>query len=503
MAAIPIPELKHFYRHETLDVAELVIPPDRIREEVGDLTELVTSLQEVGQLVPIVVNTIRELAPDKPYDYELTYELIDGFRRVAAFKELGWKRIGKINLYDLTDADLFQIELHTNIVRKQLNPAEKADAISKLHEMRQTEFGVTTPRGVREVGEGTPKLVPATRDVKGWSQEDTAEALGVSQSSVSRAVVISKALKQYPQLRASKSEDDILRRLRKIRMDEAMTQMAAITGKEERESEEPIVSVEIIHGDSLTEVPKLRDGRYDVAFLDPPYGVDVEQTHRSSSAWEEMFMDDKDSAHITTKLVLERLYPKMAENSMIFVFAAHQFSTLIQGMMENVGFDVDDVPLIWHRTGPQGPTMQVRKWFSRAHETIVYGHKGLKPILRQGNNVIPCDVVTPGKKVHPTEKPIGLYLELLRRVALPGQWLIDPFGGAGTAGRAALRAGLNATIIEIEAKYVGAARYLIHGEKPEVEAVLDSELAADTEAGAEEVSHEEATTEPGSETEEP
>ncbi|KKL48704.1 hypothetical protein LCGC14_2322840, partial [marine sediment metagenome] len=241
---------------------------------------------------------------------------------------------------------------------------------------------------------------------------------------------------------------------------------AAITGKEERESEEPLVSVEIIHGDSLIEVPNLRDTTYDVAFLDPPYGVDVEQTHRSSSAWEEMFMDDKDSAHITTRLVLERLYPKMKENSMIFVFAAHQFSTLIQSMMESVGFDVDDVPLIWYRTGPQGPTMQVRKWFSRAHETIVYGHKGLKPILHQGNNVIPCDVVTPGKKVHPTEKPIGLYLELLRRVALPGQWLVDPFGGAGTAGRAALRAGLNATIIEIEAKYVGAARYLIHGEQP-------------------------------------
>ncbi len=55
-----------------------------------------------------------------------------------------------------------------------------------------------------------------------------------------------------------------------------------------------------------------------------------------------------------------------------------------------------------------------------------------------------------GMEGHPTVKPLDLMAWLCRLVTPPGGHILDPFGGSGSTGIAAVREGFNATLIEKE-----------------------------------------------------
>ena len=61
-------------------------------------------------------------------------------------------------------------------------------------------------------------------------------------------------------------------------------------------------------------------------------------------------------------------------------------------------------------------------------------------------------------RVHPTQKPVDLMLDLLRDFTMPGQTILDPFAGSGTTGVAALRLGRRFIGIEKNPKYYAIAR---------------------------------------------
>ncbi|MFD1497029.1 DNA-methyltransferase [Streptosporangium lutulentum] len=62
-----------------------------------------------------------------------------------------------------------------------------------------------------------------------------------------------------------------------------------------------------------------------------------------------------------------------------------------------------------------------------------------------------------GRARHPTEKPIGLLAPLIRYVAAPGETIIDPFCGSGSALEAALLTGHRAIGIESHEPYAEIA----------------------------------------------
>ena len=55
---------------------------------------------------------------------------------------------------------------------------------------------------------------------------------------------------------------------------------------------------------------------------------------------------------------------------------------------------------------------------------------------------------------HPTVKPINLMRWLIRMVTPPNGIILDPFGGSGTTGEAAMCEGISAILIEREAEYI-------------------------------------------------
>lgn len=94
----------------------------RIRQECGDLSQLKRSIQEVGLLSPIIVNE--------------KCELVSGFRRLEACRQLGWNEI-EAKIVDIADDKVKKLdfEFHENLGRLNLNEADQKVYHKIRHEL--------------------------------------------------------------------------------------------------------------------------------------------------------------------------------------------------------------------------------------------------------------------------------------------------------------------------------------------------------------------------------
>ncbi|WP_320781451.1 ParB/RepB/Spo0J family partition protein [Streptomyces sp. CRN 30] len=123
-----------------------ITPNPRQPREIFDedlLTELVTSIKEVGLLQPVVV---RQLGPDR-------YELIMGERRWRACREAGMDAIPAI-VRATEDKKLLLDALLENLHRAQLNPLEEAAAYDQLLK----EFSCTQEQLADRIGRSRPQV---------------------------------------------------------------------------------------------------------------------------------------------------------------------------------------------------------------------------------------------------------------------------------------------------------------------------------------------------------
>jgi hypothetical protein len=82
-------------------------------------------------------------------------------------------------------------------------------------------------------------------------------------------------------------------------------------------------------------------------------------------------------------------------------------------------------------------------------EGIAILHRAGRPLVWNGGGGRAVYTHNVERKVdYPTAKPLGLYLELLSLFAKPGDVVIDPFAGSGTAALAARALGMRAVLIE-------------------------------------------------------
>jgi ParB/RepB/Spo0J family partition protein len=91
--------------------------------------DLRSSLESQGQLEPIDL-----IGEDKPF------RIVDGFRRFHAAKELGWTSIHAFVHREMGERDAIRLAFAKNVVRRNLSPLEKANAMHVA-----TSRGMTLP----------------------------------------------------------------------------------------------------------------------------------------------------------------------------------------------------------------------------------------------------------------------------------------------------------------------------------------------------------------------
>ena len=103
-----------------------------------DTIGLRVAIAREGQLEPI------DLADSKPY------RIIDGFRRFRAIRELGWTSVRAIVRRGLTSEAMHRIAFAQNVVRKNLRPLEKANAIRLAKRRGCTALLIAKQFGISE-----------------------------------------------------------------------------------------------------------------------------------------------------------------------------------------------------------------------------------------------------------------------------------------------------------------------------------------------------------------
>ena len=127
---------------------ELLDPnPEQPRVEIGDLSELITSVKEKGVLEPLLV---------KPSQQKGRWMIIAGERRWRAATAAGLRDVPCIEM-DVDAASVAEIALIENMQRKDLTPWEEADGLAALCQ----RYGYTHEDVSKKVGKSRSTVTEA------------------------------------------------------------------------------------------------------------------------------------------------------------------------------------------------------------------------------------------------------------------------------------------------------------------------------------------------------
>ena len=151
-----------------------IIVGNRMRS-VGDVSDLIESIKNIGLMNPITVVIQKKEVGGLTKDTAPI--LVAGQRRLQACKDLGWEEISTevIELYDL---DLEIAEIDENLIRKDLTALERKEQIARrkwIYEQKYPEARAGVAGGLARQNSATAKISAA---------ESIAETTGYTDRSV-------------------------------------------------------------------------------------------------------------------------------------------------------------------------------------------------------------------------------------------------------------------------------------------------------------------------------
>jgi hypothetical protein len=135
-----------------------------------------------------------------------------------------------------------------------------------------------------------------------------------------------------------------------------------------------------------------------------------------------------------------------------YIFCDFDMFQILRHKMLKAGWDVFRTPLIVYKLG-SGRVPRPEHGPRRQWEMCLYALKGNKNVTGIFSDVIPCKLEE--NIGHGANKPVELYIDLLRRSVRPGDRVLDAFAGTGTIFPAAHECKVYATGIEVNPEYYG------------------------------------------------
>ena len=213
------------------------------------------------------------------------------------------------------------------------------------------------------------------------------------------------------------------------------------------------------------------DGSVDLILTDPPYciskktgfadvvnGVERFAVRMDFGPWDHVEINLDDMAHV--------FYKSLRRGGTAIVWYDLWKIGKVKDAMESAGFKMMR-QIIWQKTNPVPLNMRAT-YLSNSREMAVVGVKGGKPTFNSEYDAGIYEYPIPrhkGKRQHPTQKPLSLFEELVRKHSNQGDLVVDPFLGAGTTGVAAVRNFRNFTGCDIDENYVDISRKRLKAQK--------------------------------------
>ena len=219
----------------------------------------------------------------------------------------------------------------------------------------------------------------------------------------------------------------------------------------------------------------LKSGSVDLVLTDPPYNISRNTGFRhlgpKSVKRFAVNMDfgdwDKEDIDLYELARLAHMSLRQGGSAIIW-YDLWKLSYLSEAMLK-AGFKQLRI-IVWEKSNPV-PLNQSVNYLTNSREIALLGVKGGKPTFNAKYHSgvfkfpIPRDG---GKRLHPTQKPILLFKELVQIHSAPGDLVVDPFLGSGTTAVAALSNDRRFSGGDNDASYVQVARKRLCREVPQL-----------------------------------
>jgi site-specific DNA-methyltransferase (adenine-specific) len=422
----------------------------RFRADFGDVQKLKASLLEHGLIHPIVVAKLDP--PEPPYEWLL----VAGGRRLTAALLLSiehpeWRFIEATNRDDLDAYQRKALELEENIARKDISWPEQCLATKQLDQLKREQHGSKEKGSLSD---------------EGWTQKDTAKAIGASVGTVCQDIQLANDIIEMPDImsKVRKMPKAVARKI--IEREKKTRKM-----KDQLERKEIVLTCDFVHGKAEEEIKNLADNSVDCLITDPPWGVDAINDVQRGALTKGADISEGDTGNELEMqkvydILIPELYRVMAPGAHFYIFFAIDWYHRIREKLEDNNFSVDAVPLIW----PKGRGSMVANpyHYIPSYEFVMYGCKNPKQrtlVKPEFNCLAGYPPDAPTKRIHPLQKPLSLIKMFIANSTIIGETVLDPFAGSAVVLKAAESLGRKAVGFEAdETHFLMAQEWLMEKE---------------------------------------
>jgi len=197
----------------------------------------------------------------------------------------------------------------------------------------------------------------------------------------------------------------------------------------------------VYNQDCLEAMRQMPDKAFDLAIVDPPYGIgeDGEKNHsRGKLAKPKLYTPKQWDREAPDKLYFDELI-RVSQNQIIW--GANHF--------------ISQVPInsscwiVWDKQNGEND-------FADCELALTTYNSAVRMFTFRWAGMLQGDMKNKESRIHPTQKPVALYRWLLTNYAKPGDTILDTHLGSGSSRIAAYDLGFDFTGYELDADYFDA-----------------------------------------------
>lgn len=210
-------------------------------------------------------------------------------------------------------------------------------------------------------------------------------------------------------------------------------------------------------------MPSLPAKSVDLILTDPPYCISKNTGFSSVVNGEKRFavnMDfgQWDQAEVNLEDMAKSFYDALRRGGTAIIWYDVWKIGRLKEVMESAGFKMIRL-IIWQKTNPVPLNMRAT-YLSNSREMAVSGVKVGKPTFNSKYDSGIYEYPIPrhnGNRMHPTQKPLDLFEDLVLKHSNPDDLVVDPFLGSGTTGVASITNFRRFAGCDLDANYVKIA----------------------------------------------
>ncbi len=212
------------------------------------------------------------------------------------------------------------------------------------------------------------------------------------------------------------------------------------------------MGIDLIHQDCMEAMKDMEDNQFELAIVDPPYGI-KQDGHRENNRGK---LAKSTSYH---KALWDQEPPiidyfrelfRVSRNQIIW--GGNHFSKAV--------LPGSSCWLVWDKDNKGSH-------FADCELAYTSFKTAVRMFKFRWNGMLQGDMKNKEKRIHPTQKPVALYLWLLEKYASPGDQILDTHLGSGSIAIACRRLGFSLTAYEIDSVYYNDAINRFNGDSYE------------------------------------